>query len=108
MGEPAEVVAARNDAFPMEEHGGLFFTLWYGVYHRETRPLRYASAGHPLAILRTGPDSANARILEPSTKDPVIGVLPGVPYASAEVQLEAFAELFIFSDGVSIVHLRFS
>lgn len=99
MTEPGAVVAAMNESFPMDEHGGLFLTLWYGVYDRETRRLRYASGGHPPAILRTGPDAANAKALELGMKDPIVGVLPGVPYGSAEVQLDAYAELFVLSDG---------
>ena len=45
------MLAALNRAFPMEEHAGRFFTIWYGVYDRTSRKLSYASAGHPPAIL---------------------------------------------------------
>ncbi len=99
MTEPGAVVGAMNDGFPMDEHGGLFLTLWYGVYDRETRRLRYASGGHPPAILRTGPDAASAKALELGRKDPIVGVLPGVSYGTAELQLDAYAELFVISDG---------
>ena len=31
----------------MDRQGGNYFTMWYGVYQKSTRTLRYASAGHP-------------------------------------------------------------
>jgi hypothetical protein len=31
---PADVLSSLNARFPMDSHGGLFFTMWYGVYHR--------------------------------------------------------------------------
>ncbi|HTN75166.1 MAG TPA: SpoIIE family protein phosphatase, partial [Pirellulaceae bacterium] len=49
--QPHEVLTALNQAFPMEEHDGRFFTIWYGVYDKRTHQLRYASGGHPPAIL---------------------------------------------------------
>ena len=52
--EPERVLAALNRAFPMEEHAGRFFTIWYGVYDSAIRKLSYASAGHPPAILLDG------------------------------------------------------
>jgi phosphoserine phosphatase RsbU/P len=49
--DPSAVLTAMNQAFSMEQHNQLYFTLWYGVLHRPTRRLRYTSAGHPPAIL---------------------------------------------------------
>src|SRR5580698_2233479 len=47
--EPGQVLTALNKAFPMEQQNGLFFTIWYGIYHRPTRRLHYAGGGHPPA-----------------------------------------------------------
>src|ERR1700691_99215 len=52
--KPEAVLSSLNQAFQMENQNGLYFTIWYGVYHRRTAPLRYASAGHPSPILVTG------------------------------------------------------
>ena len=41
-------------AYQMEHHDGMYLTIWYGVYHRPTSSLRYASAGHPPPILVNG------------------------------------------------------
>src|SRR3984885_2507544 len=41
---PEEVLSSLNQAFQAENQNGLYFTIWYGVYHRPTGTLRYASA----------------------------------------------------------------
>ncbi len=49
---PSQVLSALNRAFPMEKQDGKYFTIWYGVAQfRATRELRYASGGHPPAIV---------------------------------------------------------
>ena len=51
---PEAVLGSLNQAFQMERQNNLYFTIWYGVYHRPTGRLRYASAGHPSPILVSG------------------------------------------------------
>ena len=51
---PEAVLGSLNRAFQMENQNGLYFTIWYGVYHRPTGTLRYASAGHPPPIVVSG------------------------------------------------------
>jgi serine phosphatase RsbU (regulator of sigma subunit) len=97
--DPERVVAAMNDAFPMEEHGDLFFSLWYGVLDRSSRTLRYVSAGHPPALLIEQDEFGAPRVQELHTGGALIGILPGVSYESAEVQLGPDCELIVFSDG---------
>jgi sigma-B regulation protein RsbU (phosphoserine phosphatase) len=46
-----QVLESLNIAFPSEENNDMFFTIWYGVYNKRTRELRYASGGHPPALL---------------------------------------------------------
>lgn len=97
--DPAAVLAAMNEAFPMEEHDGLFFTLWYGVLDLEKETLRYASGGHPPALLfRQG--RGDGAPLELTTRGPIVGAIPGADYRAAEVTLHGGADLFLFSDGV--------
>ena len=61
--DPGQVLTALNKAFQMDQQNGLFFTIWYGIYHRPTRRLDYAGGGHPPALLLTGPDAESARQL---------------------------------------------
>lgn len=94
--EPAAVLAGLNDAFGMEEQGGLFFSAWYGLCDLPRRRLAYASAGHHLAFLRPFPAAAHMPL---STRNPAIGMMPGVTFRAAETVLPAGARLVLFSDG---------
>ena len=96
---PAQVLARLNDVFPMERHGGMFFTIWYGVLELPQRLLRFASAGqHPAYVLAAGESSASAQPL--ATRNLVIGAMPDAEFESAEAQLQPGDRLFLFSDGV--------
>ena len=48
---PGQVLGALNNAFQMEQQNGLFFTIWYGVYHKPSRQIHYSGGGHPPALL---------------------------------------------------------
>jgi sigma-B regulation protein RsbU (phosphoserine phosphatase) len=94
---PGEVLAALNRAFPMAEHNNKFFTIWYGVYDAPTRTLRYATAGHPPAVLFDGDGDGPVQLGSPSL---MIGVAPAVAYPSAERFLAPGSRLYVYSDGV--------
>ena len=53
--DPGQVLTALNQAFQMDQQNGMFFTIWYGVYHKPTRRLDYSGGGHPPAILLSRP-----------------------------------------------------
>jgi serine phosphatase RsbU (regulator of sigma subunit) len=96
---PEEVLSSLNKAFQMENQNGLYFTMWYGVYHRPTGTLRYASAGHPPPIVVRGAGD------QPGKAEPLpgvgcpVGILPDFVYESTECTLDGPARLFLFSDG---------
>ena len=94
--QPGEVLCALNDSFQMEDHNNLYFTMWYGVFNRRTRELRYASAGHPPALLL----SASGDVAELRTPNLLIGGMPDMPYESRSLEVPGTARLFVFSDGV--------
>ena len=98
--EPSAVLEALNEAFPMEQQNGVYFTMWYGVYDRQARRLAYASGGHPPAILLTGSHAGSLRAVELGTAGFVVGGMPEIKYATACVDLDAVNRLFVFSDGV--------
>jgi len=93
---PEQVLSGLNDSFQMESHNNLYFTIWYGVVNIRTLELRYSTAGHPPALLISGPD----RLTELMTKNLLIGGLPGSPYRSDSVKIDRPSTLYVFSDGV--------
>jgi serine phosphatase RsbU (regulator of sigma subunit) len=95
MSEPAQVLAALNAMFQMDDHAGMYFTMWYGVFNRTTRELRFATAGHHPAFLLTGGDPIPLR-----TRGMVVGGDPGTVYRVAAVQVPPEADFYLFSDGV--------
>lgn len=101
---PEDVLGALNRAYQMDDHDGMYFTIWYGVYHHPTGRLRHASAGHPPAILVKGPKGAPGEVSRLSSPGLLLGVMPTTRYESDECTLEAPARLFLFSDGAYEVH----
>ena len=97
--DPAAVLAGLNKAFPMERQNNMYFTIWYGVYHSPTRTLRYASGGHPPALLFL-PSKAGGHVSKRlQTPGLIVGVMPDSEYSSGLVELPSGAVLALFSDG---------
>lgn len=94
--EPDRVLAALNDTFQMENQNDLYFTIWYGVFNKNAGEIKYASAGHPPALLV----SHSGEVAELKTPNIMIGGMPGVDYKSGSVKLELPSKIYIFSDGV--------
>ena len=94
--EPAQVLASLNAMFQMESHGGMYFSIWYGVADLRTRVLRYACAGHHPAWLAA---PGRPSLVPLGTRNPVIGALPQPQLKAAETLLPAASTLYVFSDG---------
>lgn len=94
--EPARVLAELNAKFPMDEHGGNYFTMWYGVYHPPTGTLRYASAGHPPA-LAFAPGARTPDLL--SGMGFPVGMFPDTEFGSRTFPVAPGTEVIIYSDG---------
>ena len=97
---PAAVLMGLNRTFRMENQNNLFFSAWYGVYHRSNRELTYASGGHPPAILVGPPTQGSASITTLRTEGPAIGCLDEMVYRSAVQPVILGSRLLVFSDGV--------
>lgn len=100
LGDPAAVLSVLNTAFPSERHGSLFFTIWYGVLDPARREISFSSAGHPAAVLFTGPDRGSLVMSELMSGGPMIGVFPDAEYVTGTEKLGASSRLFVFSDGL--------
>ena len=97
--DPGATLTALNDTFQMERHNNMYFTIWYGVYERSTRLLRFASAGHPPALLVAPGASGAPAVTELRTRGMVLGGMPDVTYDSASAPVPPGARLFLMSDG---------
>ena len=97
---PASVLAAINNAFLMEDHNNKFFTMWYGVYHRPSHKLTYASAAHPPAFIITGDSYDQFELLELTTGNMAVGYMEDSAFKEASLQLNKFNKLYVYSDGV--------
>jgi sigma-B regulation protein RsbU (phosphoserine phosphatase) len=98
--DPADVLEHLNNAFDMEEHNNMYFTMWYGIYAKSKRRMTFASGGHPPAILISGTEGDTPEVKELKTPGVLIGGMPDMKYKNDSVDVRASNELYIFSDGV--------
>ena len=94
--DPAAVLSGMNDAFQMQQHNNLFFTLWYGVYERSRRRLTFASGGHPPPLLF----SPTGEVTRLSADNVIIGAFPRMKYTGASASVTPGSKMYLFSDGV--------
>jgi sigma-B regulation protein RsbU (phosphoserine phosphatase) len=97
---PASVLAGMNEAFQMDRHNDMYFTMWYAVFDKQKRQLTFASGGHPAAILLAGKSGETAKPIELSNPGMIIGGFPGIKYDEMTVDLPPFSRLYFFSDGI--------
>ena len=98
--KPAELLTALNNIFLMEDHQGKFFTLWYGVFNKKQRTLKFASAGHPPALLIDFEFNNQPKMKPLQTPNPPIGCIKDFEFEECEVILKDISKLYVFSDGV--------
>lgn len=96
---PGEVLAALNNAFPMEKQNNLYFTLWYGVYHAPSRTLSFASGGHPPALLLEPTTSGAFQSRRLSSNGMIIGVMEDTPFSTQNCTILPGARLYVLCDG---------
>lgn len=92
---PASVLAALNKTFPMERHGNMYFTIWYGVYDFASRTICHGSGGHPPAVL-LAPGKPPEQLLASGM---LVGAMPDTTYREATHPVPPGSRLVIFSDG---------
>ncbi|MFL5521460.1 MAG: PP2C family protein-serine/threonine phosphatase [Gemmatimonadales bacterium] len=102
MRDPAAVAGYLNAVFPMESHGDMYLTLWYGVYDRVKRTLAYSSAGHHPSYL-VGPARDSIKPLK--TRNVVIGARRDHKFAVDSTDVPPGSRLYVFSDGIFEVDL---
>lgn len=98
--DPAQVLMALNNAFLMEKHNNMFFTIWYGVYNKKDREIVYSNGGHPPPVLMTGEDDNTMSKELMKGEGLVVGAMPNTQYTNEKSKVGKQNRLFIFSDGV--------
>ena len=93
--DPGEIIARLNRENPLTDQGE-YFTIWVGSLHLPTLQLRYATAGHPGAIVTR----AGAPYQTLGAQTLPIGFDPGQSYTSQECGLMVGDRLYLFSDGI--------
>lgn len=95
--KPSVVVERLNRTFPMKNHGGKFFSVWYGVYSRSARTLTYTNAGHPPAlVLRPGEKALE----QTPSSSMALGILPEIHVPETTIPFPVGSELYLFTDGL--------
>jgi sigma-B regulation protein RsbU (phosphoserine phosphatase) len=93
---PDRLLGGLNQHFQMDRQGGNYFTMWYGVYQKSTRRLRYASAGHPPALMY-GP---GAGAVELSAEGLPIGMFDDAVFPTTNLGVAPGSRILLYSDGV--------
>jgi serine phosphatase RsbU (regulator of sigma subunit) len=94
--DPARVAAHLNAMFPMESHGDMLLSLWYGVCDLGARSLCFTSAGHHAGYL-VGAGRDAAKPLD--VANVLIGMMPDYEFRSDRVEIPTGSSLYLFSDG---------
>ncbi len=92
---PSDVLSALNGAFQMHENNNKFFTIWYGVYDKQTRQLTSACGGHHPSLLF---NPAQPQPQDVGTSNLIIGVADDTEFESETVTIEPGSRLYVFSD----------
>lgn len=82
----------------------MFITLFYGIYDIRTGKFLYSTAGHNMPFVRfAGGKSGNGgfEMLPPIQKTMVAGMIDGIEFESAEIQLSPGDMLFMYTDGMT-------
>jgi sigma-B regulation protein RsbU (phosphoserine phosphatase) len=72
--------------------------MWYGIYERSTRTLRYGSAGHPpaLALHRDGAEVAVSALSTPVLP---VGMFVDTVFTCGSYSVPSGGQLLLYSDG---------
>ncbi|MBL1211390.1 SpoIIE family protein phosphatase [Geminocystis sp. GBBB08] len=97
--QPWTILTELNRLFQMDSDRVNYFTMWYGVYNKNTRELLYASAGHPPAIL-ISPQGSGWQYHKLSTPNMPIGMLEDIDFDQGLYEVQTESNLYIFSDGI--------
>lgn len=95
--DPVEALVEVNAQIMPENEMCMFVTVFYGLYEMDKARLSYASAGHPMPLLRRT-DGQVAPI--PTPGGMAVGVFDQMGLNRGEIDLKLGETLLVFSDGL--------
>jgi predicted permease len=100
------LVANINEFLYRTTPGNKYATFFYALLDGERRQLRYVNAGHnpPMLVRASGSAAAAPHVHELTVGGAVVGMLPGLTYEEATVDLATGDVLLAFTDGVTEAH----
>lgn len=101
-GDPAAYLAGLNVGLAsILERAGVtvFATAFYAVVDLGSKAVRYATAGHPGAIV-VGRDGVRQLAKNQEERGPALGLLPEASFPAAEIPLDELSSLLLFTDGI--------
>ncbi len=97
--DPGLILAQANDDLAAENDSQTFVTAALGVIGLQTGEARLAIAGHDPPLLLT--PGAPPRLLPPERRQPALGIVEGIAFASQQLQLAPGEGLLLYTDGVT-------
>ena len=96
---PGECLQQLNESLAAKKTSWMFVTLFYGILNTRTGEFRYASGGHNPPYLFSPKEGV--RQLPSELNGMVVGVMPGVSYQTASVQIAPGDAILLYTDGVT-------
>ncbi|MCC9620379.1 SpoIIE family protein phosphatase [Thalassospira sp. MA62] len=96
---PSDCIAALNDALCQNNSEDLFVTLFYGILDLENGDVTYCNAGHNPPYYLPADDHKSIAVA--GTGDMALGVMEGLDYSNAKLQLHDRDRFFLYTDGVN-------
>jgi serine phosphatase RsbU (regulator of sigma subunit) len=91
---PDQVLNELNQRFTMEQHADHYVTIWYAVYQRSSRALKYAGAGHPPALMFSGGEPNRL-----FSQGPPVGMFGDTTFVSSSEYVPVGSRILLYSDG---------
>lgn len=95
---PSDTIAVVNDQLCVDNDTCMFVTTFYLEFDPNTGRLVYVNAGHPPPLV-IRPDGSSWPL--PLTGGVALGVMDGIAYPQAEIQLNEGDLVLLFTDGVT-------
>jgi sigma-B regulation protein RsbU (phosphoserine phosphatase) len=102
ISSPAEVADKLNERFPSDIEIGQYFTMIYGIFNKQTKQLRFTSAGHPRPVILHADGSVE--LVDSSPGFPIGVIQADDPdyelYPETTINLKTGDRICFYSDGV--------